>query len=78
MFRLGPGELVLILAIALVVVGPSKLPELGKSLGKTINEFKKFSKDIQDDLSLEEKPKKVEKKEELTEDDKKEEKEEVV
>jgi TatA/E family protein of Tat protein translocase len=68
--RLGTGELILILAIALIVVGPSKLPELGKSLGKTIKEFRKFSKDIQDDLSLEEKPKKVEKKkEEISEDE---------
>jgi len=67
--RLGTGELILILAIALIVVGPSKIPELGKSLGKTIKEFRKFSKDIQD-LSLEEKPKKVEKKkEEISEDE---------
>lgn len=40
MGKLGPGELVLILAIALVIFGPSKLPEIGKSLGKSINEFK--------------------------------------
>ena len=39
--RIGTSELILVLAIALVVVGPSKLPELGKSLAKTINEFKK-------------------------------------
>ena len=48
--RIGTGELVLILAIALVIVGPSKLPELGKSLAKTINEFKKYSKDIKDSV----------------------------
>ncbi|WFA09987.1 twin-arginine translocase TatA/TatE family subunit [Tissierella sp. Yu-01] len=53
MGRLGPGELVVILAIALIVVGPSKLPELGKSLGKTVNEFKKFSSEMKEDLSLE-------------------------
>ncbi|WFA07865.1 twin-arginine translocase TatA/TatE family subunit [Tissierella sp. Yu-01] len=40
MSRLGPMELVLILAIALVVFGPSKLPGVGKALGKAINEFK--------------------------------------
>lgn len=57
--RLGTGELILILAIALIVVGPSKLPELGKAVGKTFNEFKKFSKDIKEDLSLEDKPVKV-------------------
>ena len=39
MGRIGTTELILILAIALIVVGPSKLPELGKSLGKTIKEF---------------------------------------
>lgn len=39
-FNLGPGELLLILAIALVVLGPKKLPEVGKSLGKGMREFK--------------------------------------
>ena len=63
MGRLGTGELILILAIALIVVGPSKLPELGKSLGRTINEFKKFSKEIKDDISLEDTDKKDDKKE---------------
>ena len=61
MGRFGTGELMLILAIALVVVGPSKLPQLGKSLGKTISEFKKFSSDIKDDLSVDNTPKKEEK-----------------
>lgn len=40
---LGMSELILILVIALVVFGPSKLPEVGKSLGKTINEFRRAS-----------------------------------
>ncbi|CAN5286235.1 twin-arginine translocase TatA/TatE family subunit [soil metagenome] len=39
-FNLGPGELMLILAIALVVLGPKKLPEVGRSLGKGMREFK--------------------------------------
>jgi sec-independent protein translocase protein TatA len=39
-FNLGPGELMLILAIALVVLGPKKLPEAGRSLGKGLREFK--------------------------------------
>lgn len=38
--RIGTTELLLIFGIALIVFGPSKLPEIGKSLGKTINEFK--------------------------------------
>ncbi len=40
MGRIGPGELVLLLLIALVIFGPSKLPEIGKSMGSAINEFK--------------------------------------
>ncbi|NYB75133.1 twin-arginine translocase TatA/TatE family subunit [Sedimentibacter hydroxybenzoicus DSM 7310] len=64
MGRLGPGELILLLAIALVIFGPSKLPELGKSLGRTVNEFKKFSNDLKVDVSLDEnKPTKTDKKE---------------
>jgi sec-independent protein translocase protein TatA len=54
-FGLGPGELLLILAIALVVVGPKKLPQVGRSLGKGLREFKdsvstmSASKDEDDD-----------------------------
>lgn len=51
--RLGTSELILILGIALVIFGPAKLPELGKSLGKSISEFKKFSKEIKEDISIE-------------------------
>lgn len=40
MFNLGMSELVLILVIALVVFGPGKLPEVGKAIGKGIQEFK--------------------------------------
>ena len=39
-FNIGPGELLLILAIALVVLGPKKLPEAGRSLGRAMREFK--------------------------------------
>lgn len=38
--RIGTTELILVLGIALVVFGPSKLPEIGKAFGKTIREFK--------------------------------------
>lgn len=48
--RIGPMELILILVIALVIFGPSKLPEVGRSLGKAINEFKNSSKEITDDI----------------------------
>jgi sec-independent protein translocase protein TatA len=49
--RIGPMELILILVIALVIFGPSKLPEVGRSLGKAINEFKNSSKEITDDIA---------------------------
>lgn len=41
--NLGMSEVVLILVIALVIFGPSKLPEMGKALGKTMNEFRRAS-----------------------------------
>ena len=50
--RLGTTELVLILGIALVIFGPSKLPEIGKSIGKAINEFKSHSNKISEDLKV--------------------------
>lgn len=59
--KLGSTELILILGIALVIFGPSKLPEIGKSFGKAIGEFKghanKISKDLEVDLDDEEKDK---------------------
>jgi sec-independent protein translocase protein TatA len=38
--NVGPMELIVILAIALIVLGPKRLPEVGKSLGKGMREFK--------------------------------------
>jgi len=43
MGRIGPTELILILAIALIIFGPSKLPEIGKSIGLALSEFKSSS-----------------------------------
>jgi len=43
---IGPAELVLIFVIALLVFGPKKLPEIGRSVGKAIREFKKTSDEI--------------------------------
>jgi sec-independent protein translocase protein TatA len=55
---IGFQELVLILIIALLVFGPKKLPELGRSLGKTLAEFRRASNDIKQSIEreLEEKP----------------------
>jgi sec-independent protein translocase protein TatA len=49
---IGPLELLLILAIALLVLGPGKLPEVGSAMGRTIREFRKASTDIQDATDL--------------------------
>ena len=46
MGQLGFGELLVIGLIALLIFGPKKLPELGKSLGKGLREFKKATEDI--------------------------------
>ena len=47
-FNIGPGELILILIIALVVLGPGKLPDVASSLGKSVREFRKAATDITD------------------------------
>ncbi len=44
--RLGFGEILLILAVALLIFGPSKLPQLGEALGKGIRNFKKSSEGL--------------------------------
>lgn len=47
-FNIGPGELILILVIVLVIFGPGKLPDVGNALGKGIREFRRASNDIED------------------------------
>jgi sec-independent protein translocase protein TatA len=46
MFGLGGGEILLILAFALIFIGPKKLPELARNLGKGIREFQKAKDDL--------------------------------
>lgn len=50
MFGIGMPELLVILLIALLIFGAGKLPEIGRALGKTIKEFKKGMKDIEEDV----------------------------
>ncbi len=47
--NIGIPGLILILVIALVIFGPSKLPDIGRAFGRTLKEFKSATKDIMDD-----------------------------
>jgi sec-independent protein translocase protein TatA len=44
--NIGPAELIIILVIALLVIGPGRLPDVGAALGKSIREFRKASSDM--------------------------------
>ena len=53
MFGIGMPELMIIMVIALIVIGPQKLPELAKSLGKGLAEFKKATDDFKSSIDTE-------------------------
>ena len=50
MFGIGMPELLLILALALIVLGPKKLPELARALGKGMAEFRRATDDLKDEF----------------------------
>ena len=53
MFNIGFPELLIILAIALIIFGPNKLPELAKGLGRAMREFKKATEEVKESFEAE-------------------------
>ncbi len=52
MFGIGLPELIIIMVIALIVIGPSKLPDMARALGKGMAEFRKASQEIKESLNF--------------------------
>ncbi|MDI6735767.1 MAG: TatA/E family twin arginine-targeting protein translocase [bacterium] len=52
MFGIGMPELIIILIVALIIFGPKRLPEMGKSLGRAIKEFRKTSQELKEEIKL--------------------------
>ena len=53
MFGIGLPELIIIIVVALLVVGPSKLPELARSMGRALGEFRRMADDVKDTIEHE-------------------------
>jgi len=51
MFNIGTPELILVLVVALIVLGPRRLPELARSIGRGLREFQKAADDVKDSLT---------------------------
>jgi sec-independent protein translocase protein TatA len=52
--KIGIWEILLVLAVALIIFGPAKLPELGRSIGKGLKEFRKATRELKDTINLDE------------------------
>jgi len=52
MFNIGPAELIVIFLVALLVVGPKRLPQLGRTIGKSLREFRRASDDLKQHFDL--------------------------
>jgi len=52
MFGMGMPEILLIMAVALIVIGPKKLPELAKTLGRAFGEFRKATSDLKETFTV--------------------------
>lgn len=52
MFGLGFQELLVIFVVALIIIGPKKLPDLAKAIGKAVREFKRATEDIKQDIDI--------------------------
>ncbi|WP_300667146.1 twin-arginine translocase TatA/TatE family subunit [Desulfoluna sp.] len=52
MFGMGMPEILLIMAVALIVIGPKKLPELAQTLGKAFGEFRKATSDLKETFTV--------------------------
>jgi Tat protein translocase TatB subunit len=54
MFNIGPQELIVVLIVALLVVGPQRLPELSRKIGQGLREFRKLQDDVKGMVNLDE------------------------
>jgi sec-independent protein translocase protein TatB len=52
MFNIGPAELIVIFLVALLIVGPKRLPEIGRTIGKAMRELRKASDDFRQHLDF--------------------------
>ena len=52
MFNIGPTELIVILVIALMVFGPTRLPDIGRTVGKSLREFRRATDELKDEFNL--------------------------